>query len=187
MEDGPAKRTRSSVNPDKRTSTRTPLKGEVLNFDSETELDSFKTPLNSPIKSKSQRKGSRTPSGQVLTSSVKDIRNFFLQESQVNRSEETARSNTLVSEQEPRKRYVPVNNRSLTHDELNIASAISTEAELSKQTELLGAISLSASVKQTKRPTSVKWLQFPSLDELNMASNDEKELCFHTNKHGSRR
>ena len=45
--------------------------------DSENQGSNFKTPNNTPIRGKYTSKKSRTPSGQILTSSVKDIRNFF--------------------------------------------------------------------------------------------------------------
>ena len=70
MEDGPARRTRSA------TSTEKELTTDVQGSD--PSFEDFKTPAKTPKKYKIRQKA-RTPSGQILTSSVKDIRDFFQQ------------------------------------------------------------------------------------------------------------
>ena len=79
MEDGPARRTRASkkIETDKEGEISAILFKSVSNSGSES--DSFKTPSNSPTKQKRKTKGSRTPSGQLMSNSVKDIRDFFSQ------------------------------------------------------------------------------------------------------------
>ena len=73
MEDGPAKRTRSVTNV-------TGGESETSTFLSELDKEVFKTPTNSPYKTRKSQDRARTPSGQALSTSVKDIRNFFIQE-----------------------------------------------------------------------------------------------------------
>ena len=72
MEDGPARRTRSATN----------IQGEKEDFSSiiESEIEVFKTPVNSPsVTRRNSKRKNRTPSGQQLSNSVEDIRNFFQQ------------------------------------------------------------------------------------------------------------
>ena len=79
MEDGPAKRTRSVTSVDKGSTYSHYLE----NF-SDSDSDHFKTPVNTPTRNKHKSNKGRTPSGQILTGSVKDIWNFFLQQSEIN-------------------------------------------------------------------------------------------------------
>ena len=82
VEGGPARRTRSStgVKPKEHggqtVQNSQPLKGAAINEADKFEF-SFKTPAKST--SKSVKSKARTPSGQIISSSVKDIRNFFAQ------------------------------------------------------------------------------------------------------------
>ena len=71
MEDGPAKRTRSS-----KTTAEISNGGQITPI-STSDSEVFRTPSNSPIKTKKIKKKSRTPSGHLLSHSVDDIRNFF--------------------------------------------------------------------------------------------------------------
>ena len=96
MEDGPARRTRSStsIENDKqgRPFFHSQSQFDAVNSDSEV----FKTPLKSKIKKGKSK--SRTPSGHFLSNSVKDIRNFF--QSDVNRtncSQVRGRTDKIVS------------------------------------------------------------------------------------------
>ena len=73
MENGPARRTRSTTQVTE-VSESPSLTNQVQDL-RETE-ENFKTPAK-PKKQKVVAKKSRTPSGQPLSSSVKDIRNFF--------------------------------------------------------------------------------------------------------------
>ena len=84
MKDGPARRTRSATTSTERNGAgQAAIFSSVFNqLNSGSDSDGFKTPNNSPTKvKKSARKKGRTPSGQVLTNSVKDIRDFFSQNS----------------------------------------------------------------------------------------------------------
>ena len=76
MEDGPATRTRGAKKVESELSA-------ILfnNSNPNSDSESFKTPSNTPTRSAKRKKVSRTPSGQALSSSVEDIRNFFSQES----------------------------------------------------------------------------------------------------------
>ena len=75
MENGPATRTRASIKQDKNE-----VENISLNIEAQEE-SLFKTPIKTQIRRKrstsNSRSRSRTPSGQVVSSSVKDIRNFF--------------------------------------------------------------------------------------------------------------
>ena len=87
MEDGPAKRTRSATGIERsEDEIGQPLLqySQPLGRDIETEI--FKTPTNTPSKSKKLKKKLRTPSGHTLSNSVEDIRNFFIQNEESKKS-----------------------------------------------------------------------------------------------------
>ena len=79
MENGPASRTRSATSEKCVSQSLTPIFAQLEDF-VESETDFFRTLTCSPIKNKKVKRKARTPSGQYLSSSVEDIRNFFLQE-----------------------------------------------------------------------------------------------------------
>ena len=82
MEDGPATRTRASLKSDRGTEAILHQQENV----SVSDFELFRTPTSSVRKKKGTK--SRTPSGQILSSSIKDIRNFFQKEKENSSTDE---------------------------------------------------------------------------------------------------
>ena len=93
MEDGPARQTRSA------TSCERGEKPSFSVIESESEMEPFITPNNSPTKVKTVKKKVRTPSGQVLFNSVEDIRRSFLQNSSLESGLRKEQSDDLCNSQ----------------------------------------------------------------------------------------
>ena len=75
MEDGPARRTRSVTSIEKRDFDQ-PFNSS-MHANTSDDYEVFKTPINTPLKQKRRKDKVRTPSGNELSGSVEDIRNFF--------------------------------------------------------------------------------------------------------------
>ena len=161
MEDGPAKRTRSTTNVEREESDEQPLRPQSL-----THVDSevFKTPTSTPFKGKKYKK-QRTPSGHTISNSVKDIRNFFMQEESLKKGVSTDSLADINSQSVnvTRRKSVEHNEYTLSTASLREFSRLSVSAEgPTKQV-------------QVNQPLSVKLPADANIKEGNVNNQNNKQ------------
>ena len=160
MEDGPARRTRSSTTTEK-------IKGvDILNSNiSVSDSEVFKTPQSSPSRNKRLlKKKNRTPSGQYLANSVEDIRNFFLQ-----RSEKSPYNSTVKENQ-----WTVTESEILTHISLGTKAQSTEIIHLGSEPYKVQSPPQHQSVCQLPSQTTV---QTDNILSSHITQRKEKERC----------